>query len=63
LYPDNKSLNLYHNLVHKYKPHGNKAYDYKIVSVMLANNIKKIITININDFKNIEEIEVIGNKK
>jgi len=29
---------------------------------MIANKIKKIVTINVDDFKKIEEIEVISNK-
>ena len=60
LYPASKSLNLYLDLIAKYKPRGNRAYDYEIISVMLANNIKKIVTVNVDDFKKIKEIEIIS---
>jgi predicted nucleic acid-binding protein len=60
-YPDKLSSNIYKNLVMKYKPKGNQAYDFEIISVMLANNIKKIATINKTDFENVSEIELITN--
>lgn len=59
LFPDYDSTNHFNNLVKKYKPKGNQAYDFEIVSVMMANNIKKIATINKDDYKNITEIELI----
>jgi predicted nucleic acid-binding protein len=43
----------------KYNPRGNRVYDIEIVSVMLANGLKKVATANIDDFSNIDEIEVI----
>ncbi len=60
LFPDSESTNYFNNLVKKYKPKGNQAYDFEIVSVMMANNIKKIATINKDDYKNITEIELIS---
>ena len=62
LFPDNTSLLIFNKLVFEHKPNGNKAYDYDIASVMLANNINKIVTINGDDFKKIKEISVISNK-
>jgi predicted nucleic acid-binding protein len=56
---DDSSLNHFKNLVLKYKPYGNKSYDFEIASVMLANGIKKIVTVNKADYENIAEIEVI----
>lgn len=47
LFPDYESANHFKDLVKKYKPKGNQAYDFEIVSVMMANNIKKIATINV----------------
>ena len=59
LKPTDKSLAVFEELVKKYKPRGNKVYDIEIVSIMLSNEIVKVVTANIDDFKNIEEIEVI----
>ena len=60
IYSNEKSSNHFKNLVLKYKPLGNQAYDYEIVSVMMANNIKKLVTINTIDYKKIKEIEIIS---
>ncbi len=62
IYTDDFSLGILYELLKKYKPSGNRVYDFEIVSVMIANKIKKIVTINVDDFKKIEEIEVISNK-
>jgi predicted nucleic acid-binding protein len=59
LYEDSFSNDIFNNLVLKYKPAGNRAYDFEIASVMLANGIEKLVTINVADFKNVGEIEVI----
>jgi predicted nucleic acid-binding protein len=60
LYPDERSSQIFKDLVLEHKPHGNKAYDYEIASVMIANNISKVITLNNEDFKKIKEIEIIS---
>jgi predicted nucleic acid-binding protein len=62
LYPDSFSTELFNDLILKYKPTGNRVYDFEIVSVMLANRINKLVTINANDFKQVEEIEIISKK-
>jgi predicted nucleic acid-binding protein len=62
IYPDSISIQLFNGLVSKYKPKGNQAYDFEIVSVMLANGLNRIATINVDDFKIIEEIEIITKK-
>jgi len=59
LKPTDNSLEIFENLIKKYKPRGNRVYDIEIVSIMLANELKKIATANIDDFKNISEIEVL----
>jgi predicted nucleic acid-binding protein len=58
LFPDTKSLSFFETLIKKYNPIGNQVYDIEIVSVMLANKIKKLATFNEKDFKNIEEVEL-----
>ena len=60
LYSDSLSEELFRHLVLKYRPVGNRVYDFEIVSVMLAHGITKIATINDSDFKDIEEIEIIS---
>ena len=59
LYPDTSSLNVFNKLITKYKPKGNKVYDFEIVSIMLSHGISNIVTINVDDFKKIDEIEII----
>jgi predicted nucleic acid-binding protein len=59
VYPDSFSTEIFNDLVLKYKPIGNRVYDFEIVSIMLAGGINKLVTINVDDFKRIEEIEVI----
>jgi hypothetical protein len=49
-------------LIRNYDPRGNSVYDIEIVSVMLANGLRKDATANIDDFSNIDEIEVIAIK-
>lgn len=59
LKPTDKSLDIFETLIKKYNPRGNRVYDIEIVSIMLANELKKVATANIDDFKNIDEIELI----
>ena len=59
LKPTDKSLEIFENLIKKYKPRGNRVYDIEIVSIMLANELNKVATANIDDFKNIDEIDLI----
>ncbi len=62
LYANNLSVKIFYELIKKYRPSGNRVYDFDIISGMLANKIRKIITINIDDFKKIDEIEIISEK-
>jgi predicted nucleic acid-binding protein len=59
LKPSESSLQIFESLIRKYNPRGNSVYNIEIVSVMLANGLKKVATANIGDFSNIDEIEVI----
>jgi predicted nucleic acid-binding protein len=59
LFPTDKSLSLFTELIGKYKPRGNRIFDIEIVSVMLANDVKNLATFNIADFKNITEINLL----
>jgi predicted nucleic acid-binding protein len=63
LYPGELSVKIFVELVKKHKPFGSVVYDYEIASVMLANGIKKIVTINVGDFKNIKQIEIITKER
>lgn len=63
LFPDHSSLNILIELSEKYKPKGLKIHDYEIVSIGLANRVKKIATYNSKDISAIEEIEVIDLKQ
>ena len=46
-------------LIQKYLPKGNQVYDIEIASMMLANDIKRIATVNTKDFINVTEIEIV----
>lgn len=59
LIPNQLSLQYFENLICQYKPKGNRVYYIEIVSLMLAYNIQLIATANIEDFKNIREINLI----
>jgi predicted nucleic acid-binding protein len=60
LFPNEYSLQHFEMLLQKYKPKGNRVYDVEIFSIMLANNIKYVATFNVEDFKNISEVEIIN---
>ena len=59
LFPDAQSLRLFEELFERYYPRGNRVHDLEIVSIMLANGLKKIATVNKDDFKNIVEVEIV----
>lgn len=62
LFPDNQSVYLFENLLKKYKPTGNRIYDIEIVSIMIRHGINEIATFNLDDFKNIAEINIYNHK-
>ncbi len=59
LYLNEETLKTFEQLNEKYQPKGNRVYDVEIVSVLKTNDINKIATVNVDDFKNISEIELI----
>jgi len=59
LYPNDETLKTFEQLNEKYQPKGNRVYDVEIVSVLKTNDENKIATVNVDDFKNISEIELI----
>lgn len=59
LYPSKNSYQQFKKLILKYKPRGLKIHDFEIVSIGLENGIKQVATINIKDFKSIDEIHLI----
>lgn len=59
LYPDTNSMKIFQRLIMKYKPKGNRVYDFEIISIMQAYGIKSIASINEYDFKNVKEINII----
>jgi predicted nucleic acid-binding protein len=58
IYPSKKSLQVFENLMQKYKPTGNRIYDIEIVSVMVESQIPLIGTFNTKDFNHIDEINI-----
>jgi predicted nucleic acid-binding protein len=59
LKPSDQSLTHFEMLIQKYLPKGNQVYDIEIASMMLANDIKRIATVNTKDFINVTEIEIV----
>lgn len=59
LFPTKKSLENFENLNEKYKPKGNRVFDLEIASILITNNVNIIATVNIDDFKNIREINLV----
>ncbi|MDX2306023.1 MAG: type II toxin-antitoxin system VapC family toxin [Microscillaceae bacterium] len=47
LFPSGASLAIFRVLLEKYQPKGNRIYDLEIVSIMIAQGLKKIATFNI----------------
>lgn len=61
IYPDHNSNKIFYDLISKYKPKGNRIFDIEIVSIMLSNGVKNIITVNKKDFETIAEINILWN--
>ena len=59
LYPSKSSYRQFKELLLKYNPSGLLIHDFEIASIGLDNRINKIATINIKDFKNIDEISIV----
>lgn len=59
LYPNKASTQIFIDLVEKYKPIGNRVFDFEIISIMQSHNINKIATINSKDFQGVDGIEII----
>lgn len=59
LYPSKTSTQLFVELIEKYKPIGNRVFDFEIISIMQSHNINKIATINSKDFQGVDGIEII----
>ena len=51
------------DLTDKYKPRGLKFHDFEIVSIGLANKIKKFASFNSKDISHIKEIEILDLKQ
>jgi predicted nucleic acid-binding protein len=60
LYPDKLSMDMFAFLIEKYQPTGNRVYDFEIISVMLANDLKLLATVNVDDFKAVKEISLLS---
>jgi len=59
LYPNDSSRRVLERLLRKYQPRGLKIHDFEIMSIGLDNGIRRIATMNKDDFKRVEEIELI----
>jgi predicted nucleic acid-binding protein len=59
LYPNASSQRVLARLLRKYRPKGLKIHDFEIMSIVLDNGIRRIATVNKDDFKTVEEIELV----
>lgn len=60
LYPNYKTFQKFEELIRKYRPRGLWIHDLEIASIAIAYEIPVIATNNIDDFKRIEEIEILS---
>ena len=60
LYPNAESIQIFESLFKKYTPRGNRVFDLEVASIMLANGLDSIATINIADFSYMEEIRMFS---
>ncbi len=59
IFPTKRSIQIFQRLIIKYKPVGNRVFDFEIVSIMLSKRIKNLFSFNVKDFKDIEEIKLL----
>ncbi len=59
LYPSGSSRKVLEQLLRKYQPRGLKIHDFEIMSIGLENGIRRVATVNKDDFKAVEEIELL----
>ncbi|WP_417914929.1 type II toxin-antitoxin system VapC family toxin [Candidatus Electronema sp. JM] len=59
LYPSGSSRKVLEQLLKKYRPRGLKIHDFEIMSIGLDNGIRRVATVNKDDFKAVKEIELI----
>lgn len=60
LFPNELSLTILKELIKVHSPKGLLIHDFEIAAISLANDITRIATVNAEDFKNIERIEVVS---
>jgi predicted nucleic acid-binding protein len=60
IYPNKISIGIFHDLIQKYKPVGNRVFDIEIAAIMLSKKIENLFTINTRDFQDIKEINLIN---
>jgi predicted nucleic acid-binding protein len=56
IFPNEKSLKIFEDLLLKYKTAGLKIHDMEIISIALENGIDTIATFNKKDYSNINEV-------
>ena len=57
VFPNSETMVTFEKMYKKYK--GNRIFDLFLVATMISNGVDKILTYNVRDFKDIEEIKVI----
>ena len=58
VYPTQKSMAIFLDLMNRHQPKGLKVHDFEIISIGLAHGIHEIATFNTKDFKSIKEISL-----
>lgn len=59
LYTSKNTYWQFRKLLIKYNPRGLKIHDFEIASIALENGINQVATINVKDFKDIDELVLI----
>ncbi|WP_210511227.1 type II toxin-antitoxin system VapC family toxin [Natronogracilivirga saccharolytica] len=59
LFPNQESLDLFKELLYRYRPTGLKVHDFEIISIGLANGVRHFATFNSKDFQIFDEIKLV----
>jgi predicted nucleic acid-binding protein len=59
IYPNQNSISQFVEICGNYSPRGNRVFDMEIVSIAKSHGISEIATINIKDFENISDINIV----
>ena len=63
VYETDRDVQIFRELSLKYHLGSNRIFDTKLVATLISNNVNKLATVNIKDFRVFKEIEIIDSLK